>query len=63
MLVYFTVGLLWSLMLEIFTTTQLENEYSKPWAMAERVFHTCLWPYSFLVFIYALIKEFISKTF
>ena len=61
MLGYFIFGLLWSLFLEIYSTTQLEKEYSQNWSMIERAFHIGLWPYSFSVFLYTLIKEYIHN--
>ena len=47
--------------LEYYTTKNLEGAYGSPWVFLERVFHITLWPISLLTFVYALIKEFISR--
>lgn len=51
---YLIIGLIWTGWLEWFTTTKLTGKLSTPWVMYERLYHICLWPYSFAVFIYNL---------
>ena len=61
MLTYFLIGAIWSMWLEYYTTKNLEGAYGSPWVFLERVFHIGLWPISLLTFIYAFIKEFITR--
>jgi hypothetical protein len=61
MLTYLFIGAVWSMWLEYYTTRNLEGLYGSSWVLGERIFHIAVWPYSFLVFLFALIKEFISR--
>lgn len=54
---YITVGCIWSMWLEYFTTKNLEGEYGQAWTWVERVFHIALWPVSLLTFIVSMIRN------
>jgi len=54
---YVTVGCIWSLWLEYFTTKYLEGEYGKDWNWPERLFHIVLFPISLAVFIVSALKN------
>jgi len=50
---YLTIGLLWCLWLEWFTT----KEGMAVWVWRERIFHTLLWPFSLSVFLINFFKN------
>lgn len=51
------IGLIWSGWLEWFTCNNLEEPFNQDWKAYERIFHICLWPISFSIFLYHIIKD------
>lgn len=62
-LLYIMCGCIWTLWLENYTVTELEAPYNQPWSNRERLFHTFIWPWSFGLFLYTLIKDFFGNFF
>ena len=62
-LLYIMFGCIWTLWLEDYTVTELEPPYNQPWSNRERLFHTFVWPWSFRLFVYTLIKDFFGNFF
>ena len=58
---YITIGIIWSIWLESFTTRVLQAPYNQPWTNSERLFHITLWVYSFGVFIYNFVKDYFKN--
>ena len=54
---YLILGTLWSWWLENYTTKELAPPYNQPWTNWERAYHIVLFAYTFLVFVYNIIKE------
>ena len=54
---YVIGGAVWSGWLEYFTTNKLDHPYNTPWVNGERLYHIALWPFSFSVFVYGVLKE------
>jgi hypothetical protein len=58
---YLFIGVLYSALLERFTTNNLEGPLGDPWTSNERVYHIVMWPLSMSVFVYNFIKEFFKN--
>jgi hypothetical protein len=54
---YLMIGICWALWLEFFTTRNLSPPYNKPWVNKERMFHTTLWPFTLIVFLYNFLRD------
>ncbi len=55
--IYLFIGVLYSLLLETYTTNNLEGALGKPWSIREKIYHLLLWPLSMSIFIYTFIDE------
>ncbi len=59
-LLYMFLGIIWLTYIEWYTTTQLKGYYSREWTNKERQFHFGLWPVSFGIWLYTLLKHWIG---
>ena len=57
-LIYLTIGIIWSAWLEHFCSTNLEEPYNYDFTVTEKLFHIGLWPLSLSSFIYFILKDF-----
>jgi len=54
---YLALGLLWSGWLEWYCCNNLPVPFNSPFMWRERIFHIFVWPWSFGVFVYNIIKD------
>ena len=63
LLVYTIIGILWSGILEHYTTTKLKGIpiVGTPWEWGERIFSIVLWPIGVFIFVQELVKGYFNK--